>query len=259
MKQRHSAGFTLVELVMVIVLLAIVATVSVQFVTYSTQGALDTASRQQRALAGAVVSEQLSRALRKALPTSIRVFDNGHCIEWMPTEGASTYLALPTTSASTTFTIVPLVDASAVVGRVVVYPYSGNVYAASDPGPLSPVGIIENGNVTLNAAHRFDGDSPEKRFFVVGDPIAVCQSGRRLYRYVNYGIHENAATGHLVNGDVLADNLTVDPGTAEEQMMFSFQQPTLNRNAVVHFSFRLGEAGGEVLSVDQEVQIRNVP
>lgn len=53
----RSSGFTLIELVIVIVLLAIVATISVQFVALSTRGALDVSSRQQRALQSVVISE----------------------------------------------------------------------------------------------------------------------------------------------------------------------------------------------------------
>lgn len=259
MDKRRSVGFTLIELVIVIVLLAIVATISVQFVAYSTQGALDTASRQQRALAAAVISEQLSRALRQALPTSVRTFDNGHCIEWFPIMGASTYVTLPSNASPTTFDIVPFKDSSARTGRVVVYPHSGNVYAGTNPGPLSPTGTVAGGNVTLIAQHRFALTSPEKRFYLVGDPLSVCQVGRRLFRYDGYGVHENADTGHLANGKILADNLTVNAGTAEELMVFTISPATLERNAVVHFSFRLGESSGEVLNVDQEVQIRNVP
>jgi MSHA biogenesis protein MshO len=45
MHQR--AGFTLIELLMVIVLLGIVATVSVRFVSLSTQGALDVSARHE--------------------------------------------------------------------------------------------------------------------------------------------------------------------------------------------------------------------
>ena len=75
-------GFTLVELVIVIVLLAIVATISVRFVSLSTQGALDVSSRQQRSLAGVVISEQISREVREAFPLSVR--SNGPCLEWLP-------------------------------------------------------------------------------------------------------------------------------------------------------------------------------
>ena len=54
---ERTRGFTLIELIMVIVLLAIVATVSVRFVALSTRGALDVSERKQRALQGVVISE----------------------------------------------------------------------------------------------------------------------------------------------------------------------------------------------------------
>lgn len=90
---RRAAGFTLVELVIVIVLLAIVATISVQFVALSTRGAIDVSARQQRALQGVVISEQISRELREAFPLSIRVADN--CLEWLPIEAGTAYTDLP--------------------------------------------------------------------------------------------------------------------------------------------------------------------
>src|SRR6056297_2586468 len=96
----RSRGFTLVELIMVIVLLAIVATISVQFVALSTQGAIDTGERQQRALKAVVISEQISRMLREAFPLSVRPTGAG-CIEWLPIAGATTYVDLPAGNAST--------------------------------------------------------------------------------------------------------------------------------------------------------------
>ncbi len=90
---RRAAGFTLVELVIVIVLLAIVATISVQFVALSTRGAIDVSARQQRALQGVVISEQISRELREAFPLSIRVA--GNCLEWLPIEAGTAYTDLP--------------------------------------------------------------------------------------------------------------------------------------------------------------------
>jgi len=90
---RRAEGFTLVELVIVIVLLAIVATISVQFVALSTRGTIDVSARQQRALQGVVISEQISRELREAFPLSIRVA--GNCLEWLPIEAGTAYTDLP--------------------------------------------------------------------------------------------------------------------------------------------------------------------
>ena len=90
MHQR--AGFTLIELLMVIVLLGIVATVSVRFVSLSTQGALDVSARQLRAFQGVVVSEQITRELREAFALSVRT--SGDCIEWLPLEAGTNYVRL---------------------------------------------------------------------------------------------------------------------------------------------------------------------
>lgn len=260
---RRAAGFTLVELVIVIVLLAIVATISVQFIALSTQGAIDVSSRQQRALAGVVISEQVTRSLRAALPTSIRTNADGSCIEWMPTRAASNYLDLPRGSSPSSFEAVPLPGGQAASGRVVVYGYGSDVYDLSSPGPVSPPASMPAGappvTVTFDggATHRFSAKSPEKRFYVVGEPVALCQSDRWLYRYSNYGINPPAASGLPSNypgREVLAASLK------ENSLVFEVTPPTLQRGAVVSFSFVLEDAEtGESTAISQEVQIRNVP
>lgn len=263
----RARGFTLVELVIVIVLLAIVASVSVQFVAYSTQGAIDTASRQQRALTGAVISEQVSRALRIALPTSVRTTADGRCIEWLPVRAASTYLSLPQGSNPTTFEAVPLPNGDSAQGRIVVYGYGSNLYDLSNPGPMSGAATVpayagaasgpDTITVTLAQPHRFSGQSPERRFYVVGEPVSLCQGGGYLFRYRNYGFNASTATGlpaTLPNREVLAANLAAD------SVNFRFTPPSLQRSAVVDFSFVLEDSQtGETLAISQEVQVRNVP
>lgn len=260
---RRAAGFTLVELIMVIVLLAIVATISVQFVALSTRGAIDVSSRQQRALSGVVISEHITRSLRAALPTSIRTSAGGSCIEWMPIRAASNYLDLPSGGSPSSFTAVPLAGGRTASGRIVVYGYGSDVYNLSNPGPVSPPASLPAGSppvtVTFDggATHRFSAKSPEKRFYVVGDPVALCQSGQWLYRYSNYGISTAVASGlpsSYPGREVLAASLRGN------SMVFKVTPPTLQRGAVVSFSFVLDDAGtGESTAISQEVQVRNVP
>ena len=62
---------------MVIVLLSILSMASIKFVSDASIGAIATGDRQQRAITASVISEQLTRRLRNALPASIRVTPNG--------------------------------------------------------------------------------------------------------------------------------------------------------------------------------------
>lgn len=261
---RSARGFTLVELVMVIVLLAIVATISVQFVALSTRGALDLGARQKRALQGVVVSEQLSRELRSAFPFSVRA--SGSCIEWLPVAGATLYRNLTRPPDRDEIGIVPVVGLAPVVSplRAIVYGYGNGqstLYGSSDPGPVSP--SVDTGFgagddvVPLAAGHRFAQRSPERRLYLVGEPVSVCQQNDRLIRYEAYGRYlSQPAPPTGGNSAVLAANLLPDSAS------FTVEQATFQRAAVVKFGFTLadGDAGtGETTTFSQEVQIRNVP
>ncbi|WP_417568397.1 type II secretion system protein [Marinobacter sp.] len=260
---NKARGFTLVELVMVIVLLAIVATISVQFVTLSTRGAIDVSSRQQRAFSGVVISEQITRALREALPGSVRVNPDGSCIEWMPVVAVSNYLNLPSGGNPDSFEAVPLAGGVSANGRVVVYGYGSNLYSTGSPGPLSPPATLPAGpspvTVTFDAGatHRFAAQSPERKFFLIEDPRTFCQQGRFLYRYRDYDIQSSVAvalpTG-MPEREVLTANLV--PGS----LVFEVVPPTLQRSGVVSLGFQLqSPESGEITNISQEVQIRNVP
>ncbi len=260
---RRSQGFTLVELIMVIVLLAIVATISVRFVALSTQGAIDVGSRQLRSFSAVVISEQISRALREALPGSVRVSSDGACIEWIPVLAASNYLDLPRGASPDSFEAVPLAGGASASGRIVVYGYGSNLYSTGSPGPVSPPATLPAGpspvTVTFDggATHRFSTQSPERKFFVIDEPRTFCQQGRFLFRYRDYGIQASVAASlpdTMPRREVLAANLV--PGS----MKFELIPPSLQRNGVVSVSFQLqSQDTGEVTSVSQEVQIRNVP
>jgi MSHA biogenesis protein MshO len=260
---NRAAGFTLVELVMVIVLLAIVATISVQFVTLSTRGAIDLSTRQQRAFSGVVIGEQITRALREALPGSVRVNSDGSCIEWMPVLAVSNYLSLPSGGTPDSFEAVPLASGASAQGRVVVYGYGSNLYSTGSPGPLSPPATVPVGpspvTVTFDggAIHRFTTQSPERKFFVIEAPRTFCQQGRFLYRYRDYDIKSSVASAlpaTMPEREVLAAGLV--PGS----LVFEVVPPTLQRSGVVSFQFQLqSPESGELTRVSQEVQIRNVP
>lgn len=59
---KKPAGFTLVELIMVIVVLGILATGSVRFIALSAEGLVDTGARQALASSATIAVEKIGRA-----------------------------------------------------------------------------------------------------------------------------------------------------------------------------------------------------
>ena len=264
---RKTAGFTLIELVMSIALMAIVATVSVGFVQQGSQGMIDSSGRQQLAATGYVVNEQVSRAVRDSLPGSVRTTPDGQCVEYMPVLAASIYTDLQVGVQVTQMSVVPYAGSGSVTGYVAVYPLSSNnIYSQSDPGALTPDTATLSGasgetTLTLGSAHTFPADSPERRFYLAGAPETICQDGNYLYRYRNYGfisdvnnlraaLLASAAAGRSVLAYPLQSN----------SMDIRYQPATLQRNGLVTIEFVLQHPDtGEVQVIAQQIRINNVP
>ena len=264
-------GFTLVELIIVIVLLGIVATISTQFVALSTQGAIDVGDRQQRALQGVVVSEQITRELREAFPLSVRAQVPG-CLEWLPILGGTTYESLPFEEDETVLAITPFSDDALQAinnqeARLVVYGYGvprSQLYNYdSGPGPVSPKvdSISSDGDVTLSSSHRFTQRSPQKRIYAIGRPVSICQNqngvSKRLVRFGAYAATSaQPSFGDLSSTESGVMSADLWPGS----LRFNVIPASLQRSALVDFSFELKvPSSDEKTRVSQEVQIRNVP
>lgn len=264
---RRPHGFTLIELIIVIVLSSILAVVAVQFISRTTQGAIDSAGRQQLAATAYVIHEQVSRAVRQSLPGSIRTTADGRCLEYIPLLTGSVYQSLDTSVALSSLTVLPVSASTDITGYLAIYPLpGGDPYRRNNPGPLAaqpvtlPAGTAPV-TITLSPPHRFAASSPQRRFYITDTPETLCQDGQWLYRYRGYGwvaevnnlqaaLPASAAGGR----EVLAAPLQA--GSLE----WRFQPPTLQRNGLLTYRLTLERPGtAERLDVAQEVQVRNVP
>ncbi|PAU76373.1 MSHA biogenesis protein MshO [Halovibrio salipaludis] len=245
-------GFTLTELIIVIVILGIVASISVRFIQFSSRGAIDTAERQQMAMAASIMTERMSRELREALPTSLRERDGGNCIEFIPIGAGGRYVEGDRTQATGSFQTEGQAFQSRITGKVSIYPYVGDAYSPGNPGAVSEQGADWVGDqVQFNGTEdqAFEANSPRRRFYMVGSPVAYCGEGGFLWRYSGHGIGENFRSG---TSAVAGAGLTA--------ASFSVDRPSLTRNALVTIELALqADRNGETYSLAQEVQIRNVP
>jgi len=263
--QRFGAcGFTLVELVVVIVLMSLVSLAGVEMIRYAADSYQKMSSRQALGSASRVAVERISRDLRGALPNSVRVNALGNCLEFIPVKTVGTYITLPVDSPGNSFASVPLsLGQEATVGPVVVYPLTtAKVYSAaggvmSSAASVSAPDVDNVVTVSLAANFQFALHSPTSRYFLVDTPVSYCVDGGYLFRYRDYGVlatQPSVATlpAALPTRALLADGLGIsaDP--------FQLATATLVRNALVTLDLLFVEAG-ESTRLVSEVQLRNVP
>lgn len=263
-------GFTLIELIIVIVISGIIAVGATRFVAHTASGYVATALRQGNAAMGVIVSEKISRELRSALPNSVRVNVAQDCIEFVPVLAAAKYSAAPvvplTADSSITMSYINCAGCSGSDEHAVIYPSSqADAYTQGSTTALTTAQatVASATSVTLASNHSFPADSPSRRLYIVGEPISYCyasESGENgIFRYSGYGFNTSMVSRPSGGTRSMLVN-NVSANTVE----FDVDPATLTRNALAEISFEVSvsapySAANESLYIDQEVQIRNVP
>ena len=269
-------GFTMIELIIVIVILSILSIGSVQFISYSAQGYVDTVRRSVLSSTATIVNEKISRALRDALPNSIRVNADQSCVEFIPIVSASRYVQAPIVGnpdVQTEVHAVPLDGSLTQTGFLAIYPVVSNINVLYDSS-ISP-GVISSltASITSTSAgadvftfsgagsFQFLQASPQNRLYVTAQPQAFCQVGTELFYYRNYGFVGDISNLNASLPSTVPNRLLVANNLLTSALQFSYVPSSLRRNAIVSYELTLQESSnlGETLVVNQEVQVRNVP
>jgi|AntDeeMetagen134_2_1112570.scaffolds.fasta_scaffold00088_9 MSHA biogenesis protein MshO len=244
-------GFTLIELIMVIVILGIISTISVRFIQFSTQGAIDTADRQKMALGGSIMTEQISREVRDGLPTSLRIHDDGNreCLEFIRIAEGGRYTEGDRTEPADEFETEDGAQTDEPIGRVSIYPYAGDVYASGTEVLSITEGDWSGNTVEFGGSETFATNSPRRRFHVLGSPVTYCERDGFLLRYSGYGV-----------GNDFENAEPAVAGAGLSGATFGVDAPSLTRNALVTIELQFeADRTNETHTLAQEVQIRNVP
>ena len=241
---RHS-GFTLVELITVIIILGIVSIGVTRFLEFGTQVYTDAVGRERQLGEARFVIERMTRELREALPNSVRVAEsNGiQCIEFVPITGSASYITIPVETAANEVTLVrPTasgdLNADLSGDKIVVYPLSpadvyvdpvqslGKVfYLESLPSPIKDTSTIVPTDTGKDAVERlkirkvagaypnvqFSAYSPTSRYYLVGNAVSYCANGDTIMRYDGYWPGAGAqAVPPAVTGVLMAKNQLFD-------------------------------------------------
>lgn len=252
---RHQ-GFTLVELIAVIVILSIIATMGTTFVIRATESYRSTQTRALLVNTARPALERMTRQLRGALPYSVRVVNGGSCVEFMPIAGGGNYLgAVPDSENGAPGKIAIAVAPYALDFGTARHVTIGAMSAAEiyGAGAASRAGYSNASTavqLALTASTQWLRNSINRRFYLLDDPSAFCVVGNELRFYS--GLDVTAANVDLNAAHSL---MAVD---IQASQPFQLEQGSENRNTTVSIELVFA-SGGESMSFAQRVSIRNVP
>lgn len=260
---RRHGGFTLVEMIFVVVILGIITSIGSSFVVSAVDSYRTAQVRNQLVQRGRLTLEQMSRELRMAIPNSVRISASGLCAEFLPLVTAANYQSTlpdadnnraPVSQISTgNFAFSP-----AFAEHLVVAPFSpADIYTNASPAArvgLGSVGSPPFTSIPLAGNHVFLRNSLNRRLFIAADPVRFCVSGGNLWRYSNYGFSTSALGDGSPGGagDLMA-HAVVANGAA-----FELSPGSQDRNMAVRMRLVFSN-GTTSLELNHQVLVRNVP
>ncbi|QIZ77914.1 PulJ/GspJ family protein [Ferrimonas lipolytica] len=264
MKQVGYRGFTLVEMVVTIVVIAVLALGVTSFITYGMQIYKTSTAWQQQMSQLRLASQRFTAEVGQAVPGTVRVWPetdvNGDsialgCITFRPLESAERLLANPL--VGTTDHIVSYLpnccstsDCSGCSATEVAlfdgyqpYFYSINSANISSCGTDCSLAELELSGTIEPATY-----SSNDRFFMARPMVEWCVVGEQIRR-------NNVLMGEGLTNDlgVCANSVAGDP-----QCPFVSEPPALGRNNLVRLQWWFAVDGQQQRWV-QEVQLANVP
>lgn len=273
-------GFTLIEMVVVIVLTGIIASMVAVFIRLPVQGYVDTARRAELSDEADTALRRMGRDLRLALPNSVRV-DSGTTVEFLLTRTGGRYRAeADNAGAGDTLDFAISNDPSfdqfgpfaAGAGqtitagdKVVVYNLGisgANAYAGENLANISgtSAGVLPNENKIsfsfTSPTQKFPFESPGSRFQVVEGPVSYVCAGGVLRRYWGYAIQPTQPTAAALSTLASAQNALL--ATDVLNCAIEYVPGVTARSGLVAMTLELSR-GGESVRLYHEVHVTNVP
>lgn len=207
LKKSANAGFTLVELIVVIVITSIIAGMVAVFIRVPVQGYVDLARRAEMVDVADTASRRIGRDLRLALPNSVRVSADARAIEFLEASSGGRYRTAPDGGADellfdqsdTSFDVLGPPVMLAAGNEIVVFnlgvpganAYEGNTADTHVRRAYNGATGAVN-NITIDSTARLPLESPSARFHVVQGPVTyICGPAGQLRRYWDYPIQPN--------------------------------------------------------------------
>lgn len=261
-------GFTLIELILVIVVLGIVATATASYLGLGASMYAETAERDRLLSQSRFAIERLTRELRNVVPNSVRTWDKDdkQCIEFLPLLQAGRYngaLVSPVTLFSAA-SWDQLVATPTVF--MTVYPVNAQQDIYQRQRVATSLSLTPDTNPRLlNVAFSFGAtvpSSPSQRMYFMTAPVVYCVEGTALLRYERSSIEDDKGANlpaPVLMAEGIDASFYTQPEPEPDIAPFSIEDVVLTRNAVVHIRLAFKSNFNDSLVFNQEIHIPNVP
>jgi len=268
--ESRTGGFTLIELIIVILLIGILAGVLVSILRGPVLASIDIRQRAELVDIAETALQRMTREIRLALPNSLRV--TGGSIEFLRTIDGGRYRSEPppgnlwlrfndsAQGVDGEFEVLGGLlrpDTPANCGTdclLVIYntgqpganAYDGDNTAAIQGFGSSPTTI----DFLRPSGTGFPFESPQQRFQIIDTPVSfICDLGAgEINRFDSYGVNAAPASG---NSNLLIDQVT--------DCNFTYLAGSATRAGLVTMSLEITGDNGQTISLLQQAHVDNQP
>ena len=260
-------GFTLVEMIVVMIITGIIGGMVAMFIRAPMQGYVDSARRANMTDIADTALRRITRDLRLSLPNSVVV--TGTCdgaattcfLDFLATTGGGRYRAgaggtnnaLDFTMADTSFEVLGAMPVLAANDQIVVYNLGipgADAYLNDNRATYS---ANAGGVITFAAGKKFPFESPGQRFQVVHEQVRyICDpAAHTLMRYWGFPIATPSAAVPASGSSAL---LATNVGACK----FTYDPLVSARNGLVTLNLGIAESG-ETVTLYSAAHVSNVP
>ena len=278
-RKTMQKGFTLIEMVTVIVLLGIIAGILTPFIAKAMQAYTYSKARAELTAKGRLALERLAREVHQAIPNSLSILSGGSGIEFARSRAGGRYVER-FDDFGTEFSRINLrfrknanLTRLYIVGTGLSY-LAGDVLVIANTSPAdlragntaTPISSIAataavgpgndgttNGQILNFTGQQFTVASPGKHFSIADQTIEVGLSGNNLRWFT---------AGGLTDYDGAADWGSSDPSLIDgvSAVAFVYAPGTPQSTGVLRIDLQIADAvSGETIRLYREIHVRNTP